>query len=396
MNYDAYFDTALGRIKAEDRYRIFRPLERDAQFPRVKCETREIVSWCGSDYLGMTQHSLMKQAMIVAIEQYGMGAGGTRNIGGTHTTHLALEAKLAALHQQEAGLIFTSGYVANQACLASFGEIIPDLIFFSDSENHMSMIEGIRQSRADKVIFEHNNLADLEQKLAAQPLSRPKMIAFESVYSMSGDFGPLQEIILLAKRYNALTYVDEVHAVGALGATGGGLSQVLGCAHELDIIQGTLGKGFGLLGGYITAKRNIVDAIRSVGKGFIFTTSLPPHISGAGLAVLEYLETHHTEQQALAKITAHLKQGLQAAKLPLLPSPSQIIPIFVGDAKRCQALAEALFNEEGIYIQAVNYPTVRKGEERLRISPTALHTLEQADALIEALRRHLAATLLSV
>lgn len=385
MDYQPYFEQILKKIKAENRYRIFRPLRRDTHFPSVQYDEVEIVSWCGSDYLGMTQHPLMKQAMLDFVQMYGMGAGGTRNIGGTHTAHMALEERLAALHLKEAGLIFTSGYVANQACLSSLGQAIPQLVFLSDSENHMSIIEGIRQSGAEKFIFKHNDLQDLEAKLAALPLDRPKMIVFESVYSMSGDFPPMLEIIQLADRYQALTYVDEVHAIGVYGAQGGGLSQHWGCAEKIDIIQGTLGKGLGLLGGYVTARREVIDVIRSVGNGFIFTTSLPPHLCAAALCVLDYLEHSQVEQNKLKEMVQYLKQGLKQANLPLLPSPSQIIPIFIGDAERCQALAQQLLDEYRIYIQAVNYPTVRKGGERLRISPTALHTYAQADELISAL-----------
>ena len=385
MNYADYFKQCLADIKAENRYRVFRPLHRDARFPATNCAGQEIISWCGVDYLGLTQNALIKQAMQDSIALYGTGAGGTRNIGGTHFKHVALEARLAQLHRHEAALLFTSGYVANQTTLATLSKILPDLVYLSDAENHMSIIEGIRESHAEKIIFEHNNLNDLEKKLAALPLDRPKIIVFETVYSMSGDFAPVAEIIALAKKYNALTYADEVHALGVFGPQGGGLIEELGLSGQVDIVQGTLGKGFGLLGGYVSAAAALIDSIRLMGNGFIFTVSLPPHLCATAIMVLDYLQTHREEQRHLAALVHYLKASMQKAGLPLIPSESQIIPIWIGDALRCQQITECLFDQYHIYVQAVNYPTVRKGQERLRISPTALHSFEQADQLVEAL-----------
>lgn len=386
MNYHTYFEDSLASIKAENRYRVFRALNRNASFPTTHCNQKEIVSWCGVDYLGLTQNAVLKQALCDAVQKYGTGAGGTRNIGGTHVKHVELEAALADLHEQEAALLFTSGYVANQTTLSTLGKIIPNLVFLSDADNHRSIIEGIRESQCQKVIFAHNDVGDLEKKLAALPIDHPKIIVFESVYSMSGDFAPITEIIALARQYNAMTYLDEVHALGVYGKQGGGLSQEWGLAHDLTFIQGTLGKGFGLLGGYIAGSQCMIDSIRLMGNGFIFTVSLPPHICATGLAVLSHLKMHQDAQQKLQETVAYLKQKLKEAALPMMPSDSQIIPILIGDPVRCQAIAERLFAEYGIYTQAVNYPTVRKGEERLRISPTALHTNAHVDQLVQALR----------
>lgn len=385
MDYHTYFEKSLDHIKAENRYRVFRALERNAAFPTTHCDQQEIVSWCGVDYLGLTQNAVIKQALCEAVQQYGTGAGGTRNIGGTHIKHVELEAALAALHEQEAALLFTSGYVANQTTLSTLGKIIPNLVFLSDAENHMSIIEGIRESQCRKIIFAHNDVKDLEKKLATLPANCPKIIVFESVYSMSGDFAPLKEIIALAQQYHAMTYLDEVHALGVYGKHGGGLSQERGLAKNLSFIQGTLGKGFGLLGGYIAGPKTMIDSIRLMGNGFIFTVSLPPPICATGLAVLQHLKTDGSAQKQLRETVAYLKQKLKKSGLPLMPSEGQIIPILVGDPVRCQTIAERLFTEHSIYIQAVNYPTVRKGEERLRISPTALHTKDHVDQLVEAL-----------
>jgi 5-aminolevulinate synthase len=385
MDYPACFDQAIETIKQENRYRVFNALERNAHFPKSRANGREVVSWCGVDYLGLTQNPVLKDAFCENVKKYGTGSGGTRNIGGTHVKHVELEQRLAKLHHQEAALLFTSGYVANQTALATLGALIPNMIIFSDAENHMSIIDGIRESRCQKIIFNHNNMADLEQKLATFPLDQPKLIVAETVYSMSGDFAPLKQLIALAKQYHALTYVDEVHATGVYGQNGGGLTEAEGVASQIDFIQGTLGKSFGLLGGYLCGKANSIDAIRSLGKGFIFTVSLPPAICATAIDVLDYLETHHDEQHRLLALVQGLKQKMRAANLPVMGSPSQIIPVWVGNPKHCKTIADTLFNEHGIYIQTINYPTVRKGEERLRISPTALHTIEQADQLIEAL-----------
>ncbi len=385
MDYNTCFNQALETIKQEDRYRVFNALERDARFPRSCTNGREVISWCGVDYLGLTQHPTLKQAFCDNLQQYGMGAGGTRNIGGTHVKHVELETRLSQLHQQQATLLFTSGYVTNQTALSTLGKLIPDLVVFSDGDNHMSIIEGIRESRCHKVIVKHNDMADLEQKLAEFPLSQPKIIVFEAVYSMSGDFAPLTQIIALAKKYHALSYADEVHATGVYGLNGGGLTEAEGVASQIDFIQGTLGKSFGLMGGYLCGSAASIDAIRLMGNGFIFTTSLPPALCATVINVLDYLKLHPEHQQYLHTLVNHLKQRLREAKLPLMPSASQIIPVWVGNPTHCKNIANTLMNEYGIYIQTINYPTVRKGEERLRISPTALHTFEQADQLVAAL-----------
>ncbi len=387
MHYQNFFHQSLTQIHAENRYRLLRVQDRGADFPFIHLQNRSspITAWCGVDYLGLSQHPILKTTMKQMIDQYGVGSGGTRTIGGTHLLHDQLEQKLAAWHHQGAALLFSTGYVANEATLSTLSKIIPDLVFLSDAENHMSIIEGIRHSKGDRVIFKHNDLTDLEQHLQALK-DRPKIIVFESVYSMSGDFAPIAEIVHLAKQYNAMTYLDEVHATGVYGKTGAGLSEHTGFAKDIDIIQGTLGKSLGLFGGYIAANREIVDAVRLMANGFIFTVSLPPAICGTAIAGIDYLHTSSVEREALFTVMQYLMQRLQEENLPMLPSPSQIIPILIGDSKRCQQLADRLLDEFNIYIQAVNYPTVRKGQERLRISPTAKHTKEMADQLIKALK----------
>jgi len=390
MDYLTYFTDKIAQTRKEQRYRIFRAVERDTHFPHIKLhlagKARAITTWCGVDYLGLSQHPGLKAAMMEAVAQFGVGSGGTRNIGGNIHQHELLEQALAQLHQQEAGLLFTSGYVANEATLKTLGKIIPNLQLLSDQENHMSIIEGIRESGCNKLIFRHNDPNDLETKLKSLPLDVPKLIIFESVYSMSGDIAPVKAIIALAKQYQALTYVDEVHAVGVYGAHGGGISEVTKTAPDLDIIQGTLSKGFGLTGGYITGKHSIIDAIRLHANGFIFTTSLPPHISITALNALALGAELTTLQQQLFTIVDYVKAGLTAAGLKVLPSPSQIIPLWIGDPGLCEAASVRLLEEFNLYLQPINYPTIKKGEERFRISPTARHTLQDADYLIEALR----------
>ena len=385
MNYPDYFQQTIDAIKQEDRYRIFNALDRDAHFPKSQWQGREVIAWCGVDYVGLTQNTHLKKALAAHVEQYGTGAGGTRNIGGTHVKHVELETKLAEFHQKEAALLFTSGYVANQTTLSTLGKLIPNLTLFSDSENHMSIIDGIREGRCDKVIFKHNDMSDLEQKVAAFPLNAPKLIVFEGVYSMSGDFAPLKQLVALAKQYNALTYVDEVHATGVYGQHGAGWSEHEDVAQDIDFIQGTFSKSFGLIGGYVCGSKAAMDAIRLNGNGFIFTVSLPPAICATAIEVLDYVSTHDQERLYLLKLAEYLKQKMRAAHIPLMPSPSQIIPVWIGNSTHCKHIANSLMNQHGIYVQTINYPTVRKGEERLRISPTALHTFEQADQLVAAL-----------
>lgn len=390
MDYRSYFIDAIEQTKKEQRYRVFRALERNDDFPQARLYdaqgTQEITVWCGVDYLGLSQHPHLKEVMVDAIKKFGVGSGGTRNIGGNIQHHVLLEAALAQLHQQDAALLFTSGYMANEATLKTLGQLIPNLTFFSDQQNHMSIIEGIRESHCNKIIFQHNNLSDLDKKLASLPLSAPKIIVFESVYSMSGTIAPIKEIIALAKKYQALTYVDEVHATGVYGAQGGGISEVTDSAKDIDIIQGTLSKGWGLIGGYIAGSSSIVDAIRLHANGFIFTTSLPPQIAITALSALSMPKELQALQNQLFIIVDYVKAGLDAAGLKVLPSNSQIIPLWIGDAALCARASQRLLDEFKIYIQPVNYPTVRKGEERFRISPTARHTIEDADRLLTALK----------
>jgi 5-aminolevulinate synthase len=389
MPYQSYFAEAIERVKSEQRYRIFRQLTRDHNFPQAKLHEAEAVKditiWCGVDYLGLSQHPELKTAMIHAVQEFGVGSGGTRNIGGNLQHHTLLEQALAQLHQQEAALLFTSGYVANEATLKTLGQLIPNLTFFSDQQNHMSIIEGIRASQCAKIIFQHNDLHDLEKKLALLPLNAPKIIVFESVYSMSGSIAPMQEIIALAKKYHALTYADEVHAVAVYGAHGGGIGELTRTAKNIDLIQGTLSKGFGLMGGYIAGKNALIDAIRLHANGFIFTTSLPPQIAITALKALTMSKEIQNLQRQLFNVVAYVKKGLAQAGLQVLPSTSQIIPLWIGNVAQCESVSRRLLEEFKIYIQPVNYPTVKKGTERFRISPTARHTLADADRLIAAL-----------
>lgn len=384
-----YFKVALNTIHTENRYRTLRVLDRGQHFPMVSLQSREkpVTAWCGVDYLGFSEHPVLKHSMAEALQKYGVGSGGTRTIGGTHLLHTELETLLAGWHQQEAALLFSTGYVANEATLATLGKIIPDLVFLSDAENHMSIIEGVRQSQRAKIIFKHNDLQDLEKHLAALPPRQPKMILFESVYSMSGDFAPINEIMNLAERYQAMTYLDEVHAVGLYGPSGAGIAESLGLAEQITIIQGTLSKALGSFGGYIAARRDIIEAIRANANGFIFTTSLPPAICAAAIAAIRYRTQEDQEVRELFEIVNLLKSEFQTKGFKLLPSSSQILPLWIGNSKRCQEIADILLNEHHIYIQAVNYPTVRKGQERLRISPTARHTKAMAEKLITALEQ---------
>ena len=390
MDYLAYFSKKIAQTREEQRYRTFRAVERHDTFPKIQLYEqglpREITTWCGVDYLGLSQHPTLKASMIEAVQAFGVGSGGTRNIGGNIHQHELLEQTLAGLHQQEAGLLFTSGYVANEASIKTLGQLIPNLTIISDEQNHMSIIEGIRASGCAKIIFQHNNLQDLEAKLQNLALDAPKLIIFESVYSMSGDIAPVKEIVALAKKYQALSYIDEVHAVAVYGAHGGGISEMTDTAAALDIIQGTLSKGFGLTGGYIASKFAIIDALRLHANGFIFTTSLPPQISITALKALAMSDELQVLQTKLFKVVDYLKVKLKAAGLQVLPSKSQIIPLWIGDAALCERVSCRLLEEFNLYLQPVNYPTVRQGEERFRISPTAKHSLEAADYLVDALR----------
>jgi 5-aminolevulinate synthase len=390
MNYQSFFEEQLRALQSEGNYRVFADLERHrGAFPRATrrngADVSDVTIWCSNDYLGMGQHPEVLKAMHAALDRSGAGAGGTRNISGTTHDHVELEAELADLHGKEAALLFTSGYVSNWAALGTLGAKIPGLIILSDSLNHASMIEGIRHSRAQKVIWKHNDLADLESRLKALPANAPKLIAFESVYSMDGDIAPIREICDLADRYNAMTYLDEVHAVGMYGPRGGGVAEREGLMNRLTIIEGTLGKAFGVVGGYIAASAALCDFVRSFASGFIFTTALPPHVAAGAAASIRHLKTSTTERKAHRARVAEVRQRLDALGIPHVKNPSHIIPVMVGDPVKCKFISDLLLEQHGVYIQPINYPTVPKGTERLRITPSPVHTAEDVDKLVTAL-----------
>jgi 5-aminolevulinate synthase len=349
-------------------------------------QSREITVWCSNDYLGMGQNETVQQAMADAALEQGAGVGGTRNISGTNHLHVALERELADLHGKEAGLIFTSGYVSNLAALGTLAANLKDCVVLSDRLNHASMIEAMRWSKAEKVIFEHNDMADLESKLRMLDPDRPKIIAFESCYSMEGDFAPIGTICDLAEKYNALTYLDEVHAVGLYGLHGGGVSERDQQAHRIDVIEGTLAKAFGCMGGYIAANSDIVDFVRSYASAFIFTTALPPSLTAGALQAVRHLKDSQQERLKLQERAAALKSKLRAAQLPFMMSESHIVPVLVGDARRCREASDILLEDHNIYVQPINYPTVPRGTERLRFTPGPMHTDADMDNLVEALK----------
>ena len=390
MDYEAFFAGHLRRLHDEGRYRVFAELERIAgAFPRARFHqdgtVRDVTVWCSNDYLAMGQHPVVIEAMQAAIGAQGSGAGGTRNISGTNTLHVALEHELARLHEKKAALVFTSGYVANETTLATLGAMMPGCELYSDSFNHASMIAGIRHSGAVRRIFRHNDVAHLEELLAAEDPETPKLIAFESVYSMDGDIAPIEAICDLAEKYGALTYLDEVHAVGMYGEHGGGISERDGVAERLTLIEGTLGKAFGVMGGYIAASKTIVDCIRSYAPGFIFTTSLSPVLVAGALASVRHLKASSTERDMQQSSAAALKAKFAAAKLPLMPSETHIVPLLVGCPVRAKRISDILLAEYGLYVQPINYPTVPRGTERLRFTPGPHHTAEMMDELTSAL-----------
>jgi 5-aminolevulinate synthase len=385
----SYFDGAIARLKAERRYRSFVDLERMAgRYPQAIWHSpdgpREITVWCSNDYLGMGQHPAVVEAMSKAAIRNGTGAGGTRNISGNSNPIVTLEAELADLHGKEAALVFTSGYVSNQTGISTLAKLIPNCLILSDALNHNSMIEGVRQSGCDKAIFRHNDLEHLEELLQAAG-DRPKLIVFESVYSMDGDVAPIRQICDLAERYGAMTYIDEVHAVGMYGPRGAGLAERLGVMHRIDVIEGTLGKAFGVMGGYLTGPRAVMDAIRSFAPGFIFTTALPPAVAAAATASIRHLKESSTERQQQQRQVARTKAVLTGVGLPVLDTPTHIVPVMVGDAEACKAASDRLLEKHGIYIQPINYPTVPRGTERLRITPGPFHSNTHIDALAAAL-----------
>jgi 5-aminolevulinate synthase len=393
LTYQMHFEAAIARLKAEKRYRVFADLERDAaRFPKALWRpdgaaqaAQEVTIWCSNDYLGMGGRPEVVRAAIRAAERHGVGAGGTRNISGTHHPLVELESELADLHGKESALVFTSGWVSNLAGISTIASLLPDCLILSDALNHNSMIEGVRRSGCEKLLWRHNDTEHLEELLIAAGRERNKLIVFESLYSMDGDIAPVAKIVALAKKYRAMTYIDEVHAVGMYGPRGAGVSERDGVMDEIDVIEGTLAKGFGTLGGYVAANATVIDAVRSYAPSFIFTTSLPPMVAAAACAAVRHLKASGEERERHQRMAALTKHALRAAGLPILDNPSHIVPLMVRDAARCKAASDLLLNRHSIYVQPINYPTVAIGTERLRITPTPRHTEAHLAELVEAL-----------
>jgi 5-aminolevulinate synthase len=390
MTHDHFFSAALARLHAERRYRVFADLERIAgRFPHATWHSpdgpRPVVIWCSNDYLGMGQHPKVIGAMVETATRMGAGAGGTRNISGTNHPLVELERELADLHGKEAALIFTSGYVSNETGIATIAKLLPNCVILSDALNHNSMIEGVRRSGSEKKIWRHNDIAHLEELLAAQPPERPKLIVFEALYSMDGDVAPVNRICDLAERYRAMTYIDEVHSAGMYGPAGAGIAAREGALHRIDVVEGTLAKAFGCLGGYIAASADVIDAVRSYAPGFIFTTALPPPVCAAATAAIRHLKASQWERDRHQERAARVKAVLNAAGLPVMPNETHIVPVMVGHPEKCKEASDLLLAEHGVYIQPINYPTVPRGTERLRITPTPYHDDALIDALAEAL-----------
>ncbi len=390
MDFEAYFAGELDVVRADGRYRVFTDIKRHrGRFPHatrfVEQETQAVTVWCSNDYLGMGQHPAVLDAMHDCLDECGAGAGGTRNISGTNHHHVLLEQELADLHGKESALLFTSGYVSNWAGLGTLAGRIPDCVVFSDALNHASMIEGIRYSRAPYKIWRHNDVEHLDEMLSQYGPDVPKLVAFESVYSMDGDIAPIAAILDVCEKHGAMSYIDEVHAVGLYGPRGGGIAEREGLMDRITVIEGTLGKAFGVMGGYIAASSNLVDFVRSFASGFIFSTALPPAIAAGAAASIRHLKTSSSERELQQKRVAQVRRSLDIMGIPHLDNPSHIIPVMVGDAKKCKMISDWLMDNHGIYVQPINYPTVPVGTERLRITPSPVHTDGDIDRLIKAL-----------